>query len=175
MLFIVGWLLIAALGAALTWYGTPEGSGEQFEEADAVHDIEGGLSPQVAGEVTSVPPPPTATAVPTVTPFPTDTPVPTATPAPTPYIVAGADGVNVRSGPDISFERLGYIDPGGQAPLIGQDGDWWQIIYNGVPGWVFGELVEVFNVIPGEPLPTVTPTPGATGGIGELLVNGVVG
>ncbi len=163
MLFIVGWLLIATLGAALTWYGKPEEASQQFEGADAT-SVEGGLSPEVTGEATSMPPPPTATAVPTVTPFPTDTPVPTATPAPTPYIVAGADGVNVRSGPDISFERLGYIDPGGQAPLIGQDGDWWQILYNGAPGWVFKDLVEVFNVIPGEPLPTATPTLAATGG-----------
>jgi uncharacterized protein YgiM (DUF1202 family) len=163
MLLIVGWLLIAALGAALMWYGTPEEASEPFEGADAAY-VEGGLSPAGTGEATSPPPPPTATAVPTITPFPTDTPVPTATPAPTPYIVAGADGVNVRSGPATSFERLGYIDPGGQAPLIGQDGDWWQIMYNGMPGWVFGELVEVFNVIPGEPLPTVTLTPAATGG-----------
>lgn len=154
MLLIAGWLLMAMLGAALTWYGTPEETAEPSLEA----------TPVEAMTTQEAIPAPTATAVPTVTPFPTDTPVPTATPAPTPYIVAGADGVNVRSGPDISFEQLGYIDPGGQAPLIGQDGDWWQILYNGVPGWVFKELVEVFNVIPGEPLPTVTPTPGTTGG-----------
>jgi len=149
-------LLIAVLGAALTWYGTPEEAGEQPGNIE-VAQVEAG-APQ---EATAVP---TATPVPTVTPFPTATPLPTATPAPTPYIVAGADGVNVRSGPDISFEQLGHIDPGGQAPLIGQDGDWWQILYNGAPGWVFKELVEVFNVIPGEPLPTVTPTPAVAGG-----------
>lgn len=156
MLLIAGWLLIAVLGAALTWYGTPEETGEQPESLEVTP-----VEAEAPQEATLAP---TATAVPTVTPLPTDTPVPTATPAPTPYIIAGADGVNVRSGPDISFEQLGRIDPGGQAPLIGQDGDWWQILYNGAPGWVFKELVEVFNVIPGEPLPTVTPTPAATDG-----------
>lgn len=160
ILLIVGWLLFATLGAVLTWYGMPEEIGERFEGTDVAH--EAGASQEVTASPT-VNLLPTATNVPTATPFPTDTPPPTATPAPTPYIVAGADGVNVRSGPDISFEQLGHIDSGGQAPVIGQDGDWWQILYNDAPGWVFGELVDVFNASPGEPLPTITPTPEATG------------
>ena len=103
---------------------------------------------------------PTATLVslprPTNTLPPTDTPVPTATPippTPTPYIVAGADGVNVRAGPATTYERLGYLDPGTQAPLTGREGDWWQIAYKDAPAWVYGPLVTPYNI------ETTTPTP----------------
>jgi len=71
--------------------------------------------------------------------------------------VAGADGVNVRSGPATSYERLGYIDPGARAEVTREDGDWWQIVYNGAPGWVFGELVTAYNTEQPEP-PPATPT-----------------
>ncbi|HDQ71086.1 MAG TPA: SH3 domain-containing protein, partial [Chloroflexi bacterium] len=70
------------------------------------------------------------------------TPSPTETPA---TIVAGGDGVNVRQGPGTNFTRLGYLEPGTQAKLIGKYNDWWQIEYNGAPAWVFGNLVTASN------------------------------
>jgi uncharacterized protein YkwD len=71
--------------------------------------------------------------------------------------VAGADGVNVRSGPGTNYTRLAYLDPGTQAEVTGHDGDWWQIEYNDAPGWVFGELVTAFNAGQLE-TPPATPT-----------------
>ena len=107
---------------------------------------------RVAGEVyaTQTAEAPTPTATFTDTPVPTATPIP---PTPTPYIVAGADGVNVRAGPATTYERLGYLDPGTQAPLTGREGDWWQIAYKDAPAWVYGPLVTPYNI------ETTTPTP----------------
>jgi len=169
---ILGWALLVAVGIGLSWYGFT------WTEKDR--------SPVVTTQpAATVPasPSPWPTAVPT--PIPTDTPLPTLVPEPTlipatetpviPNVVAGADGVNVRSGPGTNFTRLGYLDPGAQAQVIGRYNDWWQIEYNGAPGWVFGEIVTAFNtdgvsqvqpppspipVPPTEtPIPTAVPTP----------------
>jgi len=143
VLLILGWFLLIGLGVWLTWYGfVRTGESEQPEDTPAPAAAST-VSPQTAV-------PPTAAPAPTATlaPLPTDTPAPTPIPptaTPTPYIVAGADGVNVRSGPSTTCERLGHLDPGDQAALIGSDGDWWQVTYNSAPGWVFGELVTVYN------------------------------
>ena len=69
-------------------------------------------------------------------------------------LVAGDDGVNVRSGPDVSFPKLGYLDPGTSAEVTGKYEDWFQIDYNDGPGWVFGELVAVTNT---DSVPVVQP------------------
>jgi len=69
-------------------------------------------------------------------------------------MVAGADGVNVRTGPGTNYTRLGYLDPGTRAELIGRYDDWWQILYDGAPGWVFGQLVAASNA---ENVPQVEP------------------
>ena len=82
------------------------------------------------------------------------TSVPTTVPSAVETMVAGADGVNIRSGPGTNYERLGYLDPGVQAEVIGRYGDWWQIRYNDAPGWVFGELVTVSNA---DSVPQVEP------------------
>ncbi len=146
---IVGWLLIVGLGVGLIWYSfrpepgrTPSGPGTPVPATTAA---------PVRPTATLVPlPKPTNTLPPTDTPVPTATPIP---PTPTPYIIAGTDGVNVRSGPATTYERLGYLDPGTQAPLIGREGDWWQITYNNAPAWVYGPLVTPYNI------ETVTPAP----------------
>jgi len=76
--------------------------------------------------------------------------------------VAGADGVNVRSGPGTNYAHLGYLDPGAQAEVIGRYGDWWQIRYNDAPGWVFGELVTVSNA---DSVPQVEPPAASTAAV----------
>jgi hypothetical protein len=151
ILLVVGWLLLVGLGIWLVWYGfTWTEEGEQPETTPPPSTVSG-TSPQatVWPTITS----PLSPAAPAVS-TPTDMPLPTATlestpipptVIPTPYIVAGADGVNVRDGPDITHTRLGYLDPGAQAEVTGRDGDWWQILYNDAPGWVFAELVTAFN------------------------------
>jgi len=88
---------------------------------------------------------PTPQPTETPTPQPTETPAPTPTPTASPYAVVGADGVNVRSGPDTSNALLGFLEAGIEVPITGRDGEWWQITYNGAPGWVYGPLVTARN------------------------------
>jgi hypothetical protein len=75
------------------------------------------------------------------------------------YIVAGADGVNVRTGPATSFTRIGYLDPGAQANVFGKYADWWEIAYEGGTGWVFGDIVTAYNT---DSVPDVQPPPSPT-------------
>ena len=93
---------------------------------------------------------------------------PPAPPTPTPYIVVGADGVNVRTGPDTSYARLGYLDPATQTEVIGRDGEWWQIWYNNVLAWVYGPLVTAFNA-DHVGLPTPAPSAEAAGWADEVF------
>jgi len=154
LLYIVGWVLLVAVGAALVWYGffAPQpGASPQPTPTEP-----SGLAPlQTPG-----------TPGPPISPLSTDTPPSAVVPEPTvapptpteaaPGIVAGEDGVNVRTGPGINYALLGYLQPGSEAPLTGRYEDWWQVLYNGSPGWVFGELVTARN---GEAVPQVEPPP----------------
>jgi len=144
MLPIVGWVLAVVIGIGLIWLGFV--LSKQDQESAVV---------QPSATLTREMVPPTTTPLPLPTapdsPIATDMPLPTATleltevPATatpvTARIVAGADGVNVRTGPGTNYTRIGYIDPGGQAPVIGYSSDWWQIQYTDDPGWVIGRLV----------------------------------
>jgi hypothetical protein len=71
-------------------------------------------------------------------------------------ITAGAQGVNVRSGPGVNFAVLGRLEPGVQAQVVGRYSNWWQILYNGNPAWVSGDVVTAANV---EAVPQVQPPP----------------
>jgi lipoprotein-anchoring transpeptidase ErfK/SrfK len=73
------------------------------------------------------------------------TPTPAAATLAPPMIVAGANGVNVRSGPGTGYARIGSLDPGTQAQMLGRYGDWWQIEYDGGPAWVAGWVVTAYN------------------------------
>jgi len=168
MRLILGWLFLVALGIGLLWWGFRSGRGNQQPEPAASEDRSSQMAMETATDV--APPPaeeatalPTATSLPAPTatsiPIPTNTPLPPlAPPTPTPYIVAGADGVNVRTGPATSFEKLGYLDPGAQAELIGRDDQWWQIRYQGMEAWVYGPLVTAYNA-DGVGAPTPAPAP----------------
>ncbi|MCC6169440.1 MAG: SH3 domain-containing protein [Caldilineaceae bacterium] len=80
--------------------------------------------------------------------------------------------MNVRGGPGTNYNIVGAANQGQRYPVIGKspDGTWWQINYNGQPGWVFGELVTAQNTqavavasnIPQPPPPTATPIPQPT-------------
>jgi hypothetical protein len=136
-----------------------------------------GLLPTYTPVPTNTPRPtetprPTATPLLTNTPRPTDTPQATVKPEPSPipatatsvtaYVVAGADGVNLRSGPGTNYTRLGYLDPGTEAHVTGCYGDWWQIEHDGARCWVYGEIVDAFNtedVSQVEPPPSPAPAP----------------
>jgi uncharacterized protein YkwD len=154
----VGWLLLVGLGAGLAWYGFVWSERGEPPPGTPSPASASGTSPQP-----TPPPPPTVTSA----PAPTEIPVPEATLAPapvpataippTPYVVAGVDGVNVRTGPGTDHTRLGYLDPGAEAPLVDGSGDWWQIRYEGALAWVFAELVTAFNVDQAAPPPATVP------------------
>ena len=78
------------------------------------------------------------------------------------------DGVlTVRRGPARIYEVMGELETGQQHPVTGRnfDGSWWQIEYEGQPGWVFGQDLAISDVdrIPvAAGVPTPTPTPTAT-------------
>ena len=162
-LMVLGWLLVVGVAVALIWYSfanEPTSSPPAGEENTVVTP-----SPQATASPTvpAVLPP---TATPTATPqpqSPSPTPEPTAippSPTPTPYIVAGVDGVNVRTGPDTSYEQIGYIDPDGQAEYLSTEDNWVQIRYEGEEAWVYGPLVTVFEAQETEaPAPAETDTP----------------
>jgi uncharacterized protein YraI len=152
---VLGWVLMVVVGVGLAWFGFTWSPDEAQQVA---------VQPSATAPATALPSPtPVPTLPPTEPPPPTFTPEPTAVP-PTetpavPNLVAGADGVNVRSGPGTNFTRLGYLDPGAQALVIGRYGDWWQIEYDGAPSWVFGEIVTPSNT---DGVPQVQPPPSPT-------------
>ncbi len=72
--------------------------------------------------------------------------------------------VNVRSGPGVFYEKIGYLLPGQQVPVKGRSvgGDWLYIEYLGVQGnrgWIYAPNVSLtagsLSII--EPPPTPTP------------------
>jgi hypothetical protein len=101
---------------------------------------------------------------------PTATPEQPATPTPAsdPAVVVGQN-MNVRGGPGTNYSIVGAATAGQRYVITGRNtqGDWWQINFNGRPGWVYGPLVTAQNTdsvtiaanIPAPPPPTNTPVP----------------
>ena len=50
--------------------------------------------------------------------------------------------VNFREGPSTSHKKLGRIPEGASLTLYGQDGDWQQVEYNGITGYVYGKYIK---------------------------------
>jgi uncharacterized protein YraI len=175
-LLAVGWLLAVVVGVWLVWYGfTWIGENGQSEDASSV--VGSPTSTQMAVWPTATPLPPSPTpspAPPTALPLPTVVLEPTAVPATATSvvaaIVAGEQGVNVRTGPGTSYTRLGYLEPGTRADLIGRYGDWWQIRYDGAPAWVFGDLVTASNA---DNVPQVQPPTAPTAAPVTVVPTGV--
>ena len=137
---IVAWFLAVGLGIWLAWYG--------FTWSERSRPPAGTPAPVAA--VADTPAPVTATQ-------------PAAARA-SAYVVAGDDGVNVRTGPGTNYTRLGYLDPGARAEVTGRASGWWQIQYGGGPGWVFGGLVTAHDADQAEPPPAAGGTPDAQAG-----------
>lgn len=120
-----------------------------------------------------------ATATPGSVQLPTSTatatpPAPTATRTPTSQgpalIEAKNPDTNVRSGPDITNDRLGQIQPGERYVVTGRRFKWLRIQYPNTPtgvAWVFEDVVNIIgeaDLIPEldlEQLPTIDPTEAA--------------
>lgn len=109
---------------------------------------------------------PTATIEPTEPP-PTKTSLPTATPLPP--VATTRIIVNVRAGPGAGFPLLGKLQRGVSMEILGKSEDslWWQIDYEGKPGWIAADFTDVNGGIRGIPVVVVakpaTPTPLPTG------------
>ena len=163
---VVGWVLAVALGIGLVWLGFTLDKGDRSPE-DAQSSVTTAATPAQATVWPTITPLPSATVP--IIPTLTDTPLPVATREPTVIpatatsvvatIVTGADGANVRSGPGTNYTRLGYLDPGAEAEVIGRYSDWWQIRYDETPGWIFGEIVTASNA---DGVPQVEPPPAPT-------------
>ncbi|MCB0193151.1 MAG: hypothetical protein KDJ65_14500, partial [Anaerolineae bacterium] len=108
----------------------------------------------------------------TGSPTPTTTPeTPTATVPSTPSLTALTD-LNVRGGPEITYDLLGLLPSGTNAEIVGRDEtrQWWQIRFAPSPtglGWVssdpgFSKTVNVDNVPVAVAPPTPTGTPTST-------------
>lgn len=103
-----------------------------------------------------------ATPEPTAAP-PTETPAePTDEPTPepvTPKVVGGPDGVNIRRGPGVNYDIIGYLAPDAEATVTGRYGSWWQIAHGGGFGWVYSEVVTAYGT---DDVPQVQPPPAPT-------------
>jgi hypothetical protein len=145
---------------------TVESVAPQPTEAPVV-EPQGTLPPpqvEVVGP-TAAPPTLESTEAPTEVPSETpEEPEATATPTETaaPTLIAGENGVNVRRGPGLNYDRLGYLNPGAEATVTGRYGTWWQIAYGGGSGWVYGEIVTTYGTddvaqVQPPPAPTAIP------------------
>lgn len=56
-------------------------------------------------------------------------------------------GVNVRNGPSTSNARIGGLGCGASVPVIGREGSWWKVNFNGQTGYVYAENVRVPGVV----------------------------
>jgi spore germination protein YaaH len=110
-------------------------------------------------------PTPTPTAEPrTPTPLPSPPSTPTAEPTPVlpdGVVMEEVNKLNVRSGPDTGFERVGQLPQGEEIDITGrtEKGDWLQVLYEEEEQWVSAAYVELnlspedIPVIPEDELP----------------------
>jgi len=156
---------IALVGSLALFVGWLVGSPAQAAPASVYSTPTVYLPPDVAQ--------PTAASPTVISPPPTQMPT-TAAP---PTVVAGAVGVNVRSGPGTDFAKIGLLGSGAEARVTGRYGGWWRIDYAGSPAWVASWVVTALNVegvpevaAPPTPVPanpTVIPSPAEPWEIGE--------
>ncbi|MBO4897043.1 MAG: SH3 domain-containing protein [Clostridia bacterium] len=62
-------------------------------------------------------------------------------PQETQYVYATGDTVNLRSGPDTSYGVVGRVMYGDSLPVVGRSGEWLQVMYWGVTGYIRGDYV----------------------------------
>jgi hypothetical protein len=105
---------------------------------------------------------------PPVIPVPTATPIP---PPPKPVAVAGQSAVNLRSGPGVSYSRIGRLALGESLEIVGRNNDssWWLVATpGGGVAWLSAMVVAAANVddrIPVVSIPALLVQPGSGGGV----------
>lgn len=129
--------------------------------------------------------PPTAPRITNTPAPPTEPPPPTATPTPSRPRATFNVGVNVRRGPDVSFEPpIGSFAAGDSSDVLAVNParTWYKVRYWNGEGWVFGGLLTISGdtsnlpVDPGPPTPLPpTPTPIPATPVPQLNVNLVAG
>lgn len=79
----------------------------------------------------------------------------------TPTAIVRTPVLNLRAGPGVEFNLLGYVVEGNHLPIVGRNAEmtWWQVEVAGAQAWVFDELVAAVG--PVEQTAIVT-TPAAT-------------
>ncbi|MDW8352603.1 MAG: Ig-like domain-containing protein, partial [Anaerolineae bacterium] len=121
-----------------------------------------------------LPQPTAAPAQPQPTTAPSTTtgqqPAPGAGDANAPSLTVTNEFVNVRTGPDVAYTKIGELKQGQVAPVRGKsaDGRWWQISFPSGPGgigWVINDYVQAnaaaanVPVVAAPPRPTAPPAP----------------
>jgi hypothetical protein len=105
--------------------------------------------------------------------------IPTVTGTPKgPYAIVYSDPedqINVRSGPDVFYPKVGVLINRQEVPALArtEGGTWVKIVYPGVPegvAWVYGPYVRVTGELPIVPKPP-TPTPETTPTIDPTLAS----
>jgi uncharacterized protein YraI len=120
---------------------------------------------------TQAPPQPTAApgaAVPTAAPAAGNPPAAPAAPAAgnttAPSLSVTNEFVNVRTGPDTAYDKVGELQQGQTAPVKGKsaDGKWWQISFPSGPGgngWVINDYVQANPAAANAPVAAAPPRP----------------
>ncbi len=178
----VPWTPLAAGTHAiqLKAYGPPDGKALLTQSEPLVLNAQAAAVSVVATE-----PAPTQEVVPTKAPSAPDAnaAVPTVAPPAQPGAAvattapaAGAAGntapsltvtnefVNVRTGPDTAYDRIGELKQGQTAPVKGKsaDGQWWQISFPsgaGGIGWVINDYVQANGLAANVPVASAPPKP----------------
>ena len=95
----------------------------------------------------------------------------TATPDTSACRIRSADGgnINVRSGPETSFPIIGVASGSLELPVVGYNGQWYAVTFNGAQGWMAGWVSTLLGSCGSLPLvnapaapPTVVPPAGPT-------------
>ena len=73
-------------------------------------------------------------------------------------VKTGGSTLNVRSGAGTGYAILGRVSNGSTQNIYQKQGGWYQILYNGNPGWVIASYIAFTPV---SSVPVVTPTPSA--------------
>lgn len=154
-------------GAGIYQVQIDYGNSSPFEQFIIALESSNGVSSGPTSEP-SIPPP----SAPTVTLAPLDataTDVLIALPVIGPCVIAsaGADRVNIRSGPGTGYSIITQITLVQIIPVTGRLGDntWFQVSVSGLIGWVSTSVVRLGGDCGGVPiiaLPTSTPEPSAT-------------
>lgn len=167
----VRWLLVVVAGVILLFIALTGWMGDRPVQAEQAQNP---VIPPPAESTAQATPSPVVTASPTAIPVstvvatpPPPTPIPTTVTPALPFLTVGGDArVNVRTSPGTDYARIGSLEPGVYAAILGRHGDWWQIEHEGSLGWVAGWLVLAMNVsdvpeveLPPLPVVEVAPSP----------------